>query len=118
LYPEGHPLSLNRLLAAANKAWHGVSLGQPDWTPSSHSVALCAEHRNEKYFSHLILNAYWESLEFELPDARTYGTGSWHRWIDTALDSPDDIAEWEKSPLVLTPTYPAAPRSVVVLIAR
>ena len=33
LYPEGHPVSLNRLLATANKTWHGVKLGQPDWTP-------------------------------------------------------------------------------------
>jgi glycogen operon protein len=40
LYPEGHSVSLNRLLAAANRTWHGVKLGQPDWTPFSHRVAL------------------------------------------------------------------------------
>jgi isoamylase len=118
LYPEGHPVSLNRLLAAANKTWHGVKLGQPDWTPLSHSVALCAEDRKEKFFLHVILNAYWEPLEFELPEAGRHGTGLWRRWIDTALDSPNDIAEWEKSPLVSARTYPTGPRSVAVLIAR
>jgi isoamylase len=51
------------LLAAANKTWHGVKLGQPDWTPLSHSVALCAEDPKEKFFLHVILNAYWEPLE-------------------------------------------------------
>ena len=111
-------MSLNRLLAAANRTWHGVKLGQPDWTPSSHSVALCAEDRKEKFFLHVILNAYWEPLEFELPEAGWHGTGLWRRWIDTGLDSPNDIAEWEKSPLVSAQTYPTQPRSVVVLIAR
>jgi len=82
----------------------------------SHSVAFDAEHRKEKFFLHVILNAYWEPLEFELPGAGKHGTGPWRRWIDTALDSPYDIAEWEKAPLVLTQTYPTGPRSVAVLI--
>jgi isoamylase len=41
-------LSLNQVLREANKAWHGVKLGQPDWSDSSHSLALSAEARNEK----------------------------------------------------------------------
>jgi len=55
---------------------------------------------------------------FELPEAGRHGKDLWRRWIDTALDWPYDIAEWEKSPLVSAPTYPTGPRSVVVLIAR
>ena len=30
---EQHHLSLNQLLARALKTWHGVKIGQPDWSP-------------------------------------------------------------------------------------
>ncbi len=67
---------------------------------------------------HLILNAYWEPFEFELPRAGDRGEDSWRRWIDTTLDSPHDIVEWQTAPLVPGRTYRAGPRSVVVLFAR
>jgi glycogen operon protein len=41
----------------------------------------------------------------------------WRRWIDTSLESPDDIQDWPAAPVVKGPTYRAGPRSVVVLIA-
>jgi glycogen operon protein len=65
---------------------------------------------------HVILNAYWEPLEFELPLA-TSATGPWRRWIDTALESPRDIVEWQAAPPVPGETYSAGARSVVVLLA-
>ena len=116
--PEGRRLSLNQVLRKAIKAWHGVKLGQPDWGDSSHSLAVTAEARDEKLLIHLILNAYWDSLEFELPRAGNDDGDSWHRWIDTTLDSPQDIVEWETAPTVPGGTYRAGPRSVVVLFAR
>ena len=42
---------------------------------------------------HLIMNAYWEPLDFELPHEAD--REPWRRWIDTSLDSPDDIVPWE-----------------------
>jgi glycogen operon protein len=116
--PERHRLSLNQLLQKANKAWHGVRLGQPDWGDSSHSLAITAEARNEKLLFHMILNAYWETLEFELPRVGDHDGDSWRRWIDTTLDSPRDIVEWETAPTVPGRTYRAGPRSVVLLFAR
>ena len=38
---------------------------------------------------HLITNAFWEALDFELPNEPD--REPWRRWIDTSLDSPDDI---------------------------
>jgi isoamylase len=64
---------------------------------------------------YLSLNAYWDSLEFELPAVGGGGTGSWRRWIDTALDSPQDIVPWQTAPSLSGPAYRAAARSVVVL---
>ena len=114
---EQRRLSLNQVLREANKAWHGVKLGQPDWSKSSHSLALSAEARNAKLLFHFILNAFWEPLEFELPRIGNDDEDSWRRWIDTTLDSPNDIVEWEKVPTVPGRTYRAGPRSVVVLFA-
>jgi isoamylase len=118
LEPEQRRLSLNQLLQRANRAWHGVRLGQPDWGDSSHSLALSVEGLDKKLLFHLILNAYWEPLDFELPQAGGSGESEWRRWIDTALDSPHDIAEWQTAPQVPGSIYRAGPRSAVVLFAR
>jgi isoamylase len=114
---ERRRMSLNQLLRQAKTAWHGVKLNQPDWSPSSRSVAFTAEIRNEKLRFHLILNAYWEALDFELPPVGNGRGNPWRRWIDTALDSPYDIVEWQSSPSIEESIYRAEPRSVVVLFA-
>jgi isoamylase len=67
---------------------------------------------------HMILNAYWEPLEFELPHVDGDEADSWRRWIDTTLDSPQDIVEWESAPTVPGHIYRSGPRSVVVLFAH
>src|SRR5262249_11665973 len=71
-----------------------------------------AELKREGLAVHLILNAYWEPLEFELPP--TAG-GPWRRWIDTSLPSPEDIVEWPTAPPVAGSPYRARPRSGVIL---
>jgi glycogen operon protein len=111
---ERQRVSLNTLLRRATKAWHGARLLQPDWGDCSHSVALGAELKEGLNF-HLILNAYWEPLDFELPQSAGGGQGPWRRWIDTALDSPHDIVPWETAPAVPGNTYRAEARSVVML---
>jgi glycogen operon protein len=116
--PDLQRTSLNEILRDANKSWHGVRVGQPDWSNFSHSVAFCAQAPNRTFFFYLILNAYWQPLEFELPQLSGDGGSSWLRWIDTTLDSPNDIVEWENAPKAPARAYTAGPRSVVVLFAR
>ena len=111
-------LSLNQLLQKAKRDWHGVKLGQPDWSYTSHSLAFTAKIRNKNLQFHMILNAYWEPLEFELPPAEHQNKIAWRRWIDTALDSPHDIEEWQAAPLISSRTYRSAAYSVVVLFAE
>src|SRR5262249_40914277 len=88
---ERRRVSLNTMLQEANKAWHGVRLHQPDWGDCSHSVVLSGELWKEGRLFHLILNAYWEPLDFELPRQTNGSRYLWRRWIDTGLDSPQDI---------------------------
>jgi glycogen operon protein len=114
--PERKRISLTRLLHEARKAWHGVRRFEPDWGDGSHSLALSAEIRAEGLAFHLILNAYWEPLRFELPELAS--GGPWRRWIDTGLDSPADIVPWETAQPVAGDTYSAQARSVVMLFAQ
>jgi len=114
---ERRRISLNQLLRGTNLRWHGVKVGQPDWQKSSHSIALTVELPDEKLTLHLIANAYWEALEFELPEMGGREI-SWRRWINTGLDSPQDIVHWEAAPLVNGLAVRVEPRSVIVLFAE
>jgi isoamylase len=116
--PENQRICLNQLLHEANSAWHGVKLGQPDWSATSHSIAFTVEIRREKMLFHMIFNAYWQQLDFELPRLGSASENRWRRWIDTALDSPHDIFEWEIAESIPGYTYPAESRSVVVLFTE
>jgi isoamylase len=111
-------MTLTELIAKGAKGWHGTKLNQPDWSSYSHSIAFSAELAKENALVHFIFNAYWEALDFELPQV-TNGEGiSWRRWIDTTLPTPQDIVPWQESLSVAGQTYQAGPRSVVVLWAR
>jgi glycogen operon protein len=116
--PERRRVTLNTLIRQANIAWHGVKLHQPDWGDGSRSVAFGAEVCKEGLLFHYILNAYWEPLDFELPDLSHGDRGPWRRWIDTALDSPHDIVPWQAAPAVPGGTYRAEGRSAVMLFSE
>ena len=109
-------LSLSQVPRDVKRTWHGVKLNQPDWSPGSHSLAVGLDLKNEGLLMHVILNAYWEALDFELPRSSN-GAEQWRRWIDTALDPPHEICEWNKALPVVGGTYRAGARSVAVLIA-
>jgi glycogen operon protein len=111
--PEREHMTLTELIRRGVTGWHGVRLNQPDWGENSHSVALRAELLAEGLDVFCIFNSYWESLEFELPSSIT-----WRRWIDTSLESPEDIVPWSEAPDVREFSYRAGPRSVVVLWRR
>jgi glycogen operon protein len=115
--PERQRVSLSQLLHGTNLAWHGVKLNQPDWGECSHSIAFTVEAREEKLLFHVIVNAYWQPLDFELPRLDRAGKNLWGRWIDTALDAPHDIVEWEKAEIVPGDTYRAESRSVAILMS-
>jgi glycogen operon protein len=58
---------------------------------------------------------YWEALEFEIPQVKGL---RWHRAIDTALPSPNDISLVEDQVPIDESTYMLTSRSVVVLASR
>lgn len=108
--------TLNQLVQQTDKAWHGVRLNQPDWGDGSHSLAFTVDLPPQRCRLHFIFNAYWEPLEFELPPTRDAGNKPWRRWLDTSLESPNDISDWPEAPPISGATYVASPRSVIVLL--
>ncbi len=114
---EDGRVSLIEFLKNAEHAWHGVKLNQPDWSDGSHGIALSAKLRDEKTLFHFILNAFWQPLDFELSPIDAGTQSPWRRWIDTSLESPNDIVPWESAPIITESTYRASSRSVVMLIS-
>lgn len=102
-------------------AWHGVRIGQPDWSHESRTLAMHVSdvsfHRKGEFSDvYLIANAHWEEHLFELPSP--WAGVSWLRKVDTSDDSPQDIYERGKEIMVTNQrAYHARPRSIVVLVA-
>jgi glycogen operon protein len=117
LDPERERKTLYEVVRSAVKSWHGVKLNQPDWSDNSQSVALCVEDEGEKLSFYWILNAWRDQLTFELPHIDALTRGQWRRWIDTSLETPNDIVDWTCAQPVSGETYNVGPRSTVVLIA-
>ncbi len=107
-------VTLNQLLRQARVHWHGVRLNEPDWGGDSHSIAVTIESLSGRLTYHMILNAYWESLDFELP-LPMQGRQGWRRFMDTGLDAPGEICRWGDAPVVPQPSYRVGSRSIVLL---
>ncbi|WP_339910846.1 glycogen debranching protein GlgX [Symmachiella dynata] len=95
--------------------WHGVRLRQPDWGEDSHAIAYELTHDETGDHVHVILNAYWKPLNFDLPP--TAAGCEWRRVVDTAIESPQDFC----APPAVLPNgqsqYACQPRSSVVLVS-
>jgi isoamylase len=96
--------------------WHGQRLRQPDWGDDSHCIAFSLCHPASEERLHVIFNAYWQPLKFELPALKL--GNSWHRIVDTSLPAPDDIADPATAKKIYDKRYLVAARSSVVLMDR
>ncbi|HYQ48790.1 MAG TPA: alpha-amylase family glycosyl hydrolase, partial [Thermodesulfovibrionales bacterium] len=115
---EDFGLTLNQLLQHSKIAWHGVKLNQPDWGADSHAIALTVRSLRGRFVVHMMINAYWEDLAFEVPEVADFSGSNWKRWIDTSRESPDDICSWDEASVVREKVCLLQPRSVVVLFSR
>lgn len=109
-------MTLNELLRRQPIQWHGVKLNAPDWGHQSHTLAATVGLFGYPLLLHLIINAYWEALEFEVPPLA--GQEAWRRCVDTYLDPPDDVCGWADGRRLHGSSCLAQPRSVVLLVAR
>jgi glycogen operon protein len=116
----GHELgfagrSLDQLLRRAHVEAHGIRLNEPDLSPESHSLAITVRDAERGDVFHVMFNAYWKPLTFELPPLES--GRSWRRWVDTYRATPDDVVSWDAAPVVQDVRYVVQPRSLVTLFA-
>jgi isoamylase len=108
-----HYFTLSREHFVDRVRWHGVKVGEPDWTGHSRALAFHLHRWHAHPDLYVIFNAHWESQRFNLPACH----GHWKRLVDTNLSSPEDIVE-EHEAVLLKPSdhYIMSPRSAVILI--
>ena len=93
--------------------WYGVG-PDVDLSFDSHSLAYCLHGASRDDCDlYVMINAYHEPLDFEIQESPP---GGWRRAIDTALDSPLEIAEPGEEAAMAALRYRVLPRSVVVLV--
>jgi glycogen operon protein len=114
---ERHQMTLNELIAKHRIVWHGVALGEPDWSDASHSLAATFHFDSVRVARHLMINAYWEPLTFAIPPLDENYV-SWRCCVDTFRTGPADIRSWSEGETVHGGTFVVQPRSVVVLVTR
>ena len=109
---SGDFLSLADFIERAKIQWDGVHLSAPDLSFDSHSLACTASIEDGGAF-HLMINAYWEPLPFDLP-AVPDSCGPWRRLIDTFQDAPFDFLE-QGAETSNQDVYVVQPRSIALL---
>jgi glycogen operon protein len=97
-------------------SWHGVKVGEPDWTGQQRLFAFQLHSGPGRQQLYVLFNAHWDWQKFNLPSHD--GRWNWQRLVDTNLPTPQDIVE-VKDAVQLRPGdyYLAAPRSAVILIS-
>lgn len=113
LFKQEHLLcTMKNLCGCPRIVWHGVQVSCPDWLNDSHTLAFSLIDPSAQEQLHVIFNAYWCPLLFELPplpDGK-----NWHRIIDTSL--PEAFQSRNHSGAHLSPHYRVLDRSSVVLM--
>jgi glycogen operon protein len=94
-------------------AWHGCRLGCPGWNDSNCRVlAFTLGGYGGEDDLHVMMNMDDGELGFDVP---VVSGRQWHRLVDTAQPSPDDIVESDLAVTVVGNTYAVQAKSVVVL---
>jgi glycogen operon protein len=100
----------------ADVTWYGEKLNTPAWSdPQARTLAMTLAGFDGAPDIHVMLNMYWESVDFDLP---IVPGRSWFRALDTAQPPPDDIAGPGAEAPVAGTTYKLQGRSVAALINR
>ncbi|MCW8994678.1 MAG: glycogen debranching protein GlgX [Psychromonas sp.] len=100
----------------ADISWHGCKLGKPGWHDSTGlALAMTLGAREDGEDLHIMFNMYWETLTFELPDVPDR---KWYCTLNTALASPNDIADIGYETLHITANYKVPAHSIVVLVSK
>jgi glycogen operon protein len=112
-FRKRHPAIARSRYWRSDVHWYGAH-GEVDRAPWSHALGFCLHGASEDDVDlYVMVNAWSEALVF---DVQQSPAGGWRRVIDTALPTPEDIAEPGCELPLPGSTYRVGPRSVVVLL--
>lgn len=100
-------------------SWHSCQLNKPNFNDHEATVLAftLAGLTAEEPDMHVMMNMDYRDMKFEIPqlsDGRV-----WHRYVDTSLESPDDILEiGQTKPLASQEYYILETHSIVVLVTK
>ncbi len=111
-FRKAHPSLGRSRYWRSDVRWYGMGR-RVDLAPHSHTLAYClhgAACGDDDLY--VMVNAYWQDLTFTIQEGKAR---EWRRVVDTALPSPQDIAEpGHEAPLARL-DYLVQARSIVVL---
>ena len=107
-------------IGAPDVSFHGRRAWQPDWSPSSRSLAWMMAGRDEEgkpQAVYVAVNTHWESQCFDLPGCP--GGLRWHVSANTGVEPPDDVHEIGNEPPLSDASHVwVGARSAIVLVGR
>jgi glycogen operon protein len=96
--------------------WHGTRLNSPGWSDAGgRALAVTLAGFNGDDDLHIMLNMFWESLEFELP---SIPGRVWWKAVDTSQAPPLDITDFGRELPVAGNAARVEGRTVAVLVNR
>ncbi len=112
-FRKAHPSLGRSRFWRGDVRWYGID-SDVDRSHHSHTLAYCLRGASQgDQDVYVMINAYWEDLEFIVQEG---AVSEWQRIIDTALESPHDIAASGYEEPLQSLYYIVKARSVVVLI--
>lgn len=96
-------------------SWHGVKLNKPDWSKNSKSLAFTLFHPEANETIHVMVNAYWKSLNFQIPAVKGK---HWYIVVDTAASAPNDFFASGNGEVANKKSISVQDRSIIILMAK
>jgi glycogen operon protein len=113
-FQEEHYWLASEPISSTDISFHGTFLDQPDFSDHSHSIAFTLNNSNFGKTIHVMVNAYWEALDFELPKM---SNANWLKIINTAENYPLDFQVPEDASVIQTQYCKVKERSIVLAMA-
>jgi glycogen operon protein len=95
--------------------WHGIELNKPDWSKNSHSLAFTLYHPVARETVHVMVNAFWDTLKFQIPALKEQ---KWYKVIDTSVEAPNDFCKPGGGQKLDRKVVKVKDRSIMLLMAK
>ena len=83
-----------------------------NWSKNSRTLAFSLFHPEADEVIHVMVNAYWKSLKFQIPELKER---HWYKVVDTSASAPDDFIDSGDARSVDRKFVDVMDRSIVII---